>query len=412
MTPMWLAFAVLLLPALWLLLLPLRRAATLRQAQVDFEEHDRSAELNVAVHRRRLASLEAALARGEIDQARFAEDRLELERSLLDDTAALARPPLKAASAGRLLVPVMMIGLVVAAIGWYQRDGAAGDLALYQAQREVLDSPDGDVDTLIARLEEEAGRQPDNFNVWRSLYPLYRDSGRIGEARAALERLIELEGRQIWLLAELAELRYFTEGRAISGDVKALVDEVLAAEPAQPKVLSLLGIEAFESGDHEQAIEHWRRAIAGMSDPDAAEALRQGIRVAQQRLGIAPDAAEEIAAMGPGVTLRLSLDPSLSERLPDGASVFIVARDTAGELPPLAVQRTTLGELPLTLTLNDSHAMAPSARLSQVERAHLVVRVSKSGQATPQPGDLMGRLEGVRVGSDQPLALVIDRVVE
>ncbi|MEQ5803357.1 c-type cytochrome biogenesis protein CcmI [Halomonas sp. H10-9-1] len=412
MTLMWLAFAVLLLPALWLLVAPLRRAAALYDAQREFEATDRTAEQNVAIYQRRLASLEAALERGEIDAARFEEDRLELERNLLDDTAALKRQPLKAASSGKLLVPVAMIGLVVAAIGWYQVVGASGDLALYQAQREVLDSPDGNVDTLIGRLEEEASRQPGNFKVWRSLYPLYRDSGRISEARAALERLIELEGRQIWLLAELAELRYFTEGRTISGAVQSLVDEVLASEPAQPKVLSMLGIEAFENGDHEQAIEHWRRAIAGMDNPDAAEALRQGIRVAQQRLGIAPDAAEEIAAMGPGVTLRLSLDPSLSERLPDGASVFVVARDTAGELPPLAVQRTTLGELPLTLTLNDSHAMAPSARLSQVERAHLVVRVSKSGQATPQPGDLMGRLEDVTVGRDEPLALVIDRVVE
>lgn len=412
MTLMWLAFAALLMLALWLLVTPLRRAAALYDAQHEFEATDRTTEQNVAIYQRRLASLEAALARGEIDQARFEEDRLELERNLLDDTAALKRQPLKTAGSGKLMVPVMMIGLVVAAIGWYQVDGASGDLALYQAQREVLDSPDGDVDTLIARLEQEASRQPDNFNVWRSLYPLYRDSGRINEARAALERLIELEGRQTWLLAELAELRYFTEGRTVSGEVRSLVDEVLASEPAQPKVLSLLGIEAFENGDHEQAIEHWRRAIAGMNDPDAAEALRQGIQIAQQRLGIAPDAVEEPVAAGPGVTLRLRLDPSLSERMPDGASVFVVARDTAGELPPLAVQRTTLGELPLTLTLNDSHAMAPSARLSQVDRAHLVVRVSASGQATPQPGDLLGRLEDVTVGRDEPLPLVIDRVVE
>jgi cytochrome c-type biogenesis protein CcmH len=408
---LWLAFAVMLIPALWLMILPLRRAASLRRAQADFEQRDSTAELNVAVHRRRLASLEAARERGEIDQARFEDDRLELERSLLDDTAELQRQPLKAASSGKLMVPAMMIGLVVAAIGWYQLEGASGDLALYQAQREVLDAPDGNVDTLIARLEKEASRQPDNVNVWRSLYPLYRDSGRINEARAALEQLIELEGRKTWLLAELAEFRYFTEGREISGDVKALVDEVLASEPAQPKVLGMLGIEAFESGDYEQAIEHWRRAIAGMDNPGAADSLRQGIQVAQQRLGIEPDRGDA-AGTGPGVTVQLSLDPSLSERLPASTSVFVVARDTAGELPPLAIQRTTLGELPLTLTLDDSHAMAPGARLSQVDQAHLVVRVSESGQATPQPGDLMGRLEDVTVGSDEPLSLVIDRVVE
>lgn len=412
MTLLWLAFAILLIPALWLVILPLRRAGILRQAQADYEERDGADQLNIAVHQRRLASLEAALERGEIDQERFDNDRIELERSLLDDTASQHRKPLKAASSGKLLVPVLLIGMAVAVIGWYQVQGAAGDLSLYQAQRDVLESPDGNVDTLIARLEQEASRQPGNFNVWRSLYPLYRDSGRIPEARSTLEQLIALEGHKIWLVSELAELRYFTEGRNLDGEVGELVEEVLAEEPAQPKVLGILGIDAYESGDYEQAITHWRNAIAGMNDPDAAESLRQGIKSAQQRLGIEPDAADETVAAGPGIAIELSLDPSLSGRLPDSTAVFVVARDTAGELPPLAIQRATLGELPLTVALDDSHAMAPGASLSQVDQANVVVRVSVSGQATPQPGDLMGHLEGVPVGSDTPLSLVIDRVVD
>lgn len=409
---LWLAFAILLIPALWLVVLPLRRAGILRQAQADYEARDGADQLNLSVHQRRLASLEAALERGEIDQQRYASDRIELERSLLDDTASQQSKPLKAASSGKLIVPVLLIAMAVAVIGWYQDQGAAGDLALYQAQSEVLASPDGNVETLIARLEQEASRQPDNINVWRSLYPLYRDSGRIPEARTTLEHLVALEGRKTWLVAELAELRYFTEGRDLKGEVKVLVDEVLAEEPAQPKVLGILGIDAYESGDYEQAITHWRNAIAGMNDPDAAESLRQGIKSAQQRLGIEPDAADEAVAAGPGISIELSLDPALSDRLPGDTAVFVVARDTAGELPPLAIQRTTLAQLPLNVMLNDSHAMAPGASLSQVDQANVVVRVSASGQATPQPGDLMGRLEGVSVGNGKPLSLTIDRVIE
>lgn len=409
---LWLAFAILLIPALWLVILPLRRAGALRQAQTDYEDNDGAAELNLAVHRRRLASLEAAYERGDVDRERYENDRVELERSLLDDTASQQRRPLKVAGSGKLIVPVLLIGMAVAVIGWYQVQGAAGDLSLYQAQQEVLESPEGNVDTLIARLEQEAGRQPDNHNVWRSLYPLYRDSGRIPQARSALEQLIALEGRKTWLIAELAELRYFTEGRDLSGEVKGLVDEVLAEEPAQPKVLGILGIDAFESQDYEQAISHWRNAIAGMNDPQAAESLREGIKTAQQRLGIEPETASEAAATGPAIVIELSLDPSLSDQLPGETDVFVVARDTAGELPPLAIQRTTLAQLPLSVTLNDSHAMAPGASLSQVDEANVIVRVSASGQATPQPGDLMGQREAVAVGTGEPLSLVIDRVVE
>ncbi|MEQ6889274.1 c-type cytochrome biogenesis protein CcmI [Halomonas sp. CS7] len=419
MTLLWIALAVLLLPALWLLVAPLRRAATVRAAQRDFEANDRTTEQNLAIYRRRLASLEAAHARGEIDAARVEEDRLELERSLLEDTERMERAPLASAASGRLVVPVVMVAVVLASVAWYLHEGAEGDLALYTVQQQVMNDPEGSLPVLIQRLEEQAQRQPDNPNVWRSLFPLYRDSGRIAEATRALERLVALEGRQPWLLAELAQIRYFAAGREMTEEVQTLVDEVLAEEPAQPTVLGMLGIEAFEAGDYETAIDRWRRAIAGMNNPDSAEALREGIRVAQQRLGVTPDPvdadpAQPAVAEGPGIAVRVSLADELAGRLDDDATVFVVARDPAGELPPLAVVRARLGELPLTTVLNDADAMAPMAKLSQVETARLTVRVSQSGQATPQPGDLVGTLGGVAVGmiDGDAVEVVIDRVVE
>ncbi|MBB3142001.1 c-type cytochrome biogenesis protein CcmI [Halomonas organivorans] len=409
MIALWLAFALLLVPALWLLVLPLRRAGAVARAQSDYEADDRTTRQNVAVYRRRLASLEAARERGEIDAARFDEDRLELERSLLDDASASTRSPLKPAGAGKLLVPLAMVALVVVSVLWYRWEGAEGDLALYRIQQQVMADPEASLPELIGRLETQAARQPDNPNVWRSLFPLYRDSGRVSEADRALTRLLDLEGRTPWLLAELAQLRYFAAGRELTPDVQALVDEALAADPGQPTVLGMLGIEAFESADYETAIDRWRRAIAGMDNPEAAEALRQGIRAAQRRMGQTPDASG-----APGVRVRVSLAPELVGRLDADTAVFVVARDMAGELPPLAVVRTTLGELPTTLTLDDGDAMAPGARLSAVEDVRLVVRASASGQAEPHPGDLMGRLEGVAVGEadGEPEPLVIDRVVE
>lgn len=414
MTLLWIALAVLLLPALWLLVAPLRRAAAVSAAQRDYEANDRTTDQNLAIYRRRLASLEAARERGDIDQSRFEEDRLELERSLLEDTERLERAPLKPAASGKLAVPVVMVAVVLASLAWYLQEGAEGDLSLYTVQQQVMNDPEASLPMLIERLEGQAARQPDNPNVWRALFPLYRDSGRIAEATRALERLVELEGRQPWLLAELAQIRYFAAGREMTDEVQALVDEVLEMDPAQPTVLGMLGIDAFDSGDFETAIDRWRRAIAGMDDPDTADALRQGIRVAQQRLGIAPDEAEQAVAEGPGIAVRVRLADDLAGRLDDGATVFVVARDLEGELPPLAVARARLDELPLTVVLDDSRSMSPQARLSQVDQARLMVRVSESGQATPQPGDLLGTLEGAAVGETdgEPVEVVIDRVVE
>ncbi|MBD3894620.1 c-type cytochrome biogenesis protein CcmI [Halomonas sp. ML-15] len=414
MTLLWAAFALLLLPAAWLLIAPLRGAGPLREAQDEFEVNDRTAEQNVAIYQRRLASLEAARDRGDIDQARFDEDRLDLERSLLEDTENLKRAPLKAAADGRIVVPVLLVLVVIASVVWYQREGAEGDLTLHAAQQEVREHPQGSREMMIERLEEEAARQPGNVNVWYSLFPLYRDANRPAEALDALERLIEMEGREPSLLAQKAQLQFFIAQRQMNDEVRALVDETLELDPRQPTVLGMLGINAFDEGRYEDAIDHWRRAIAGYDDPGSAAALREGIAAAQERLGYSDEEIEADLAEGPGVRVEVSLDDALRDQVDDEATVFVVAHDPEGEGPPLAVAQLLVGELPTSVTLSDANAMSDQGRISQVNQVRLMVRVSPSGQATPQPGDLFGDHDAVPVGATDgdAVSVVIDRVFE
>ncbi|MGY4877448.1 c-type cytochrome biogenesis protein CcmI [Vreelandella aquamarina] len=414
MTPLWIAFAVLLLPAIWLLILPLRQARSLHDAQRDYEANDTTAEQNVAIYKRRMASLEAARQRGDIDDARFADDRLELERSLLEDTATVKRRPLKTYTSGRFAVPLVLLAVVGTSVVWYQFEGAEGDLMLLQAQREVQNHPEGSLTMYLERMEEQAVLQPDNPNVWSELFPIYRQTGQAEKAVDALERLIALEGRVAPLLAQLAQLRFFMAERELTPEVQALVDETLEKDPRQPTVLGLMGIHAFDSGDYETAIDRWRRAIANIQDPDVAESLREGIRVAQQRMGV--ESPAEPTRQGPQIRVNVSLDETLAGQVSPQASVFVVARDLAGELPPLAIARAQVADLPSTFVLDASNAMSPQASLSQVDEVRLMVRVSPSGQATPQSGDLFGDLDSVAVGDvdddSEAVSVVIDSVFE
>lgn len=415
MTPVWIAIALLLIPALWLLVAPMRGARTLRDQLETFEANDTSAEQNVAIFQRRLASLEAAHERGDIDDARYQEDRLELERSLLEDTVVETRRPLKSASAGRLMVPLVMVAVVGASTFWYQQYGAEGDLTLYAIQQEVRQHPDGSLSMFTERMEAEAERQPNNPNVWSALFPIYRDTGQTDKAVDALERLLDIDGRIPPLLAQMAQLQFFLAERQLTPEVQALVDETLALDPRQPTVLGMLGIHAFDSGDYETAIDHWRRALANIENPETASSLRDGIRVAQERMGVVPESADAEAAQSQGIRVNVSLDAELEGSVSDDATVFITARDMDGELPPLAVIRAQVAELPMTVVLDDTAAMSADAQISQVREARLMVRVSPSGQATPQPGDLFGDLESVTVGpisDDEAAEVVINRVFE
>ena len=77
---------------------------------------------------------------------------------------------------------------------------------------------------------------------------------------------------------------------------------------------------------------------------------------------------------------------------------------------PLAVKRLRTGDLPVTVTLDDSMAMMPAMRLSAFPEVTVGARISASGQATPASGDLEGEVGPVAPGATSAVDLVIDRI--
>jgi cytochrome c-type biogenesis protein CcmH len=66
---------------------------------------------------------------------------------------------------------------------------------------------------------------------------------------------------------------------------------------------------------------------------------------------------------------------------------------------PLAILRKQVKDLPLTFTLDDTLSMSPAARLSGASSVAVGARVSKSGSAMPQAGDLQAIVPAVKVGA-------------
>ena len=66
---------------------------------------------------------------------------------------------------------------------------------------------------------------------------------------------------------------------------------------------------------------------------------------------------------------------------------------------PLAILRKQVKDLPVKFTLDDSMAMSPAMKMSNFDQVVVVARISKSGNAMPQPGDLLGMSKPLALGS-------------
>jgi cytochrome c-type biogenesis protein CcmH len=100
-------------------------------------------------------------------------------------------------------------------------------------------------------------------------------------------------------------------------------------------------------------------------------------------------------ATGPAVQGSVRLSAALAAQAQPGDTLFIFARAAEGPRMPLAIVRHTVKDLPLEFKLDDSMAMAPEMRLSLHPKVIISARISKSGQATPTAGDLLGESAAV-----------------
>ncbi len=212
-----------------------------------------------------------------------------------------------------------------------------------------------------------------------------------------------------------------------------LIERALKADPTHWKALALAGTAAFNRKDYKGAVAYWERMkatvppgspIAGSIDASIAEArelggleARSGARqrpppaIATSKAPSSPVPAPQAAA-SPGATIggTVSLAPALAARVAPTDTVFIFARASEGPRMPLAILRKQVKDLPVAFTLDDSMAMAPNFALSNFPSVIVGARVSKSGSASPQSGDLEGLSPAVRIGATG-LAVVIDRTL-
>lgn len=368
-------------------------------------------ELNVVIHRERLSELDADLAEGAIDETQHQQARAELERDLLENTAddggeieGSARP------GGRWVAIAVALALPVLAGGLYWQLGARHLIDGVPAQAEDRGPS---VEEMVTRLAERMEKNPDDPTGWVMLGRSYLVMERYAEAVQAYAKAYALASDQPELLADYAEALSMAAGASMAGRPVELIREALRLDPENTKALWLAGIAAYQGGERASAVAVWRR-LASLLPPesDNASVVNDAIARVQGELQ-GNSAVPSVAAVSEAkVVVAVELAAGLSAQAAPEDTVFVFARPDQGPPMPLAAVRLQVKDLPTTVTLDDTQAMMAERKLSSQQQVTVSARVSKSGNAVAQTGDLQGSIAQVPVRSGEPVKLIIDQRVQ
>ena len=379
----------------------------------------------LAVLGEQLAALDAELAAGRIDTAQHALSRSEVQRRMLDESRNDDRPPDAGGSRKTLAfigaaVPLFAFALymllgnpaaMTAQVG-SGGGGSAGAEVTPEAMNAMLTS-------LEQRLDKPSANLASDLQGWTLLARSYASLQRFPDASRAYARAIALAPTNAQLLTDHADVLAMLQGQSLQGEPDRLIAKALQIEPRNLKALALAGSSAFERKDFAAARGYWQQARAlAPADSEFAAGLDRSlsevaslsppgpVAQAQAQAASAPLAAPTDGARISG---RVSLAPALAARVAPTDTVFIFARAANGPRMPLAILKRTVAELPIAFTLDDAMAMSPEMKLSKFASVVVGARISRTGNAMPQAGDLRG--ESAPTGTRaNDLQLVIDSV--
>lgn len=357
--------------------------------------------LNAAIYRDQLQELDRDRADSQLAEADYQEARTELQRRLLEETTAAAD------TAGSWQVPragmvALLLFLPLATAGIYAWQGSPAGLDP-MVRRDLTR---GDIDRMVGELAAKLEKEPENYQGWAMLARTYKLMRRYDEALLAYSRAKPIVEKDPQLLADMADILGTQAGGDLTGQPTQLLERALALDPDHMQSLWMAGTAAFNRKDFAGAIAYWERAQRQL-EPDSEDAgmLKNILAEARQKQGLATSSAAK------AISGRVDLAAAVKERAKPDDTVFVVAREADGQPMPVAALRVRVKDLPLTFRLDDTDSLNPDRLLSSIKALRIEARVSKSGKAMPESGDLRSPALPAKPGV-KGLQLVIDSVVE
>jgi cytochrome c-type biogenesis protein CcmH len=282
-----------------------------------------------------------------------------------------------------------------------------GDVVRIAQQGDQKPMSQVGVEKMVADFALKMEKDPDNLQGWAMLGRSYRILGRNEDAAKAYGRAGSFINNDPELLAEYADTLVANANGNFSGKPLQLINQALKLDPKNLLALWLSGTASFASGNYKVAVQTWEK-LAQQLPPgsEEARAIESSISEARSKGGLVGTNTAVVSSKG--VSGKIEIVAGLKSKVNPGDIVLVIARPL-GERMPVAVLKVPATEFPMSFALTDALAMNPSAPISKLSEVSIEVRISKTGMARAETGDLISAVQTVKVGSNQ-VKLLVDQV--
>jgi cytochrome c-type biogenesis protein CcmH len=367
-------------------------------------------QMNAAIYREELEKLEAEHTAGTIDAEEYEISHAEMRQRLFQDTNEEDDKAVMGST--KKVVLGLCIFVVLLSSGLYF---ALGDVLRVSQNNEQQPISQVGVEKMVAEFALKMEADPSNLKGWAMLGRSYRILGRNEDAAKAFSRAGQMMNDDPELLAEYADSLVALANGNFAGKPLQLINQALRLDPNNLLALWLSGTASFANGDYKSAVQTWEK-LAQQLPPGSEESrtIQASITEARSKGGLASantsakTSANTAVVSGKGVSGKIEISADLKSKVKSGDVLMVIARQP-GERMPVAVLRVPAAEFPMNFALTDALAMNPSAPISKLSEVAIEVRISKTGMAKPETGDLISAVQTVKVGSNQ-VKLLVDQV--
>ncbi len=380
------------------------------------EDKPQRERLNLLIHKQRRRELEQEYPQPGESQEDYKNLTAELDKDLLNDLSNARKTGPRNPSQGRWLVIVALVLSPLIGFVVYAGLGRMDLLGRQQAASGQAADEAADMQASIQQLAKRLEANPADLQGWLLLGRSLEAIGQPDRAVTAYEFAQKLAPDELNIKAFYAQALAGANHDRLAGKPAEIIAGILATDPNHKTGLWLAGLAAAEQGKTAEAVAYWQRLKAQFAQ-DSEEARQLDAYIAQIQAGppaavteTQPPRAETPTSKRIHVTV--SLAESLKRQASASDTVFIFARAAQGPPMPLAIARKQVSDLPVQVTLDDSMAMAPGMNLSSFDTIVIGARVSRTGSATPAPGDLQGLSQPTKTADQSEYRIQIDQVVQ